>query len=231
MTRGGGSVRAFAAVLAASLGGVAPCAGQTTADSPVLRHEFSCALERRPGSEGSVVVGPEEAGARLRTEAAWVYMGMIHGFEVEYVPLDIGRNVHESFAAKPAWKERSQRKGLSLADVRIEETTVKAYVEYRMTRSESSRYAGWRALGAAPFQSEGRASEASGPDARFTAMEQAVKLAVKEYARSLEKNRPRRVRALAAFERPPTIRVDQGLYVASARILIKVLEIVPYPDL
>jgi len=231
VTRGAGPVRAFAAVLAATLGAVAPCAGQPNAESPVLRHEFSCALERRPGSEGAVAVGPEEAGARLRAEAAWVYMGMIHGFEVEYVPLDIGRNVHESFAARPAWNQRSERKGLSLADIRIEETTVKAYVEYRMTRSESSRYAGWRARGAAPFQAEGRAAEANGPDARFTAMEQAVKLAVKEYARSLEKNRPRRVRALAAFERPPTIKVDQGLYVATARILIKVLEIQPYPDL
>jgi hypothetical protein len=197
----------------------------------ILRAEFSCARELRPGIGKESVLGPDELARRLGTEAAWVYMGMIYGFAVDYVPYDAARRVHESFEALPSWDVKAPRPSLSLAEGRFEGTVLKMYAEYRMSPAEASRYAAWREGGATPFQAEGRAAESAGPDARFTAMEQAVKAAVKAYASALEPNKPRRVRALVAFERPPSISLDAGLYVARARARIKIVEIVPYPGI
>jgi len=205
-------------------------AGSLGAQDLILRHEFLCERETRPGIGEPPVLSDQEMGRRLMEEAEWVYLGMIYGFNVEYVPLDLGRRVSERFSVEPAWDSAAERSGLSFGEYRFEGTRLLAYVEYRANPVEAARYEAWRRNTGTPYQAEGTAPETDGLEGRFKAMRAAIKEAVREYARALEPNKPRLVRARAAFESPPSVFVRSGLYVAHARVRISMQEIRPYPS-
>ena len=66
-----------------------------------LRSEFWADLEPVAGVGEEWPVSPDEARRRILAEAAWVFGGMIWGFEFTYTPYDKTRAIQERFDIVP----------------------------------------------------------------------------------------------------------------------------------
>ena len=56
----------------------------------------------------------------------------------------------------------------------------------------------------------------------------AVRQAVREHARSLEKNKPKEIRGEVLLRDNPRLHADEGWFVADIKVLVNIREIVPY---
>lgn len=165
--------------------------------------------------------------ARVLEEARRAYSGMIWGFRFTYVPMDKTRNIEESFKMESAQE-------ISTADPRllpdapiIEGTNAAAYVDFRMNADETDRFRQWSGSLYPRSQGEGRVPARS-RNSRFAAIEDAVRSAVREYARGATLNKPREITGWCAFEQPADIRFQAGHYLARVKIRLKIEEIRHY---
>jgi hypothetical protein len=236
--RRGIGLAAFGLALALASAGIALAAQEENA--PLLRAEFW--IEREPVSSPSEPwpVPLDEARRRLLDEAAWVYSGMVWGFDFEYAPYDKTRGIAESFRPSPI-------ESLSAADPALKaerlapsrtrympsgslgpEGELSAYVEYRPGEAEARLMAAYSREPWVRSQGIGRADIVKGWRGRRAAYEDALRVAVREYLRSIEPNKPRGAKGRVVFERPPSIAVRDGFYLVQASARIEVLELKAY---
>jgi hypothetical protein len=210
----------------------------------LLRHEFWCEIESLP--DFSEVDPPPPSylavAQRIKEEASFVYSGMLRGFAVYYVPSDKARGIAELIRVDPLYPPPATPAapspsaspgtpalpGLRIAQTRVTGALFRAYVEYSPDAVEARLYSSWRASAFPAAAGEGKARSSGGPGNRIASMVDGIKNAVREYARIQVKNKPKSVRALAAFERPPSISVREGNYVSAVRLKLKIEEIIPY---
>lgn len=222
------SVAGFVAAFALFLGPPAFAQGEVP-DQLKFRSEFWTELPSLPVFE----VDPKpfdgaEASKTLLSEAAFVYAGMIRGFSVRYVPLDRARGIDESMEVEPVLADSIRLEDLARGEYRVVKNVFRAYVEYRPNALERGLYASWRSISFPVSEGQGTASTSGGPEYRIKAIQEAIKDAVREYARMRAPNKPRLVRAVACLEKPPAVYLRAGSYSARARIRLKVVEILPY---
>jgi hypothetical protein len=198
-------------------------------DDILLRCEFWTELAPRPDFEvDPAPFDPAEPTKEILAEAAFVYSGMIRGFSVSYVPYDKARAVEESMEVKPLLENALKNEKLIRGEYRVVKNNFRAYVNYVPDASERAYYLSWRSIAYPVANGEGKALLGGGAANRVKAIEDGIKDAVREYARTKVKNKPRLVRAVAALERPPSLLVRAGNYVARVRIRLKIEEIIPY---
>ncbi len=218
---------------------LAPLSAQTelkrVSGEAVLRNEFWCALESRPDFDIVDPPPPEliNVAQRIRQEASFVYSGMLRGFRLRYIPYDRARAIEERMLLEPLAQGGEGRpllaqERLELKEMRLEADRLHAYVEYPLDGVETRLRAAWLASATAAFGGEGRAPLVGGEENRIKAMEDGLKNAVREYARIKVKNKPSQVRAILAFEKPPSVQIREGNYIAKVRVRIIIEEIIPY---
>lgn len=170
----------------------------------------------------------ETAVRDLLEQARYTVSGMIYGFRFRYVPSDTARAVAEEFeldaVAEIPWgdpalfvRETRESGDLLFATVRYE---LKEFQERRVTAWLSSRFRVSGGAGSAPI--------IGGNDARRVAVEQALRNAVRESARSITRDKPSEVRGRLVLAEPPRVYLQSGQYHATVRTRIEIQEITPY---
>jgi len=198
-------------------------------DQLKLRSEFWTELPPSPVFEvDPKPFDPAEAAKAVLGEAAFVYAGMIRGFTVSYVPFDRARGIAESMEVAPTLADSIRIDDLVKGEYRIAKNAFYAYVEYAPNALERGLYASWRSIAYPVAEGEGTSSTSGGPAYRIKAIQDAIKDAVREYARTRAPNKPRLVRALVCLEKPPKVYLRAGVYSVHARIRLRVEEILPY---
>lgn len=219
-----------AAILAVALSSASPpAAAQALSRSLApLRAEIWVETEPVSASGDPWPVPPQELERRLRAEAAWIFGGMIKGFEFAYAPSDKVRGIAELFvlrslggpdpsalvALKPA---QASARGTMRSSFECAVDPIAAAALDSFSREP------WKSS-----QGRGRADLLGGHPAKFAAYEDALREAVRELARSLEANKPRSVRGRVVLSAPPSIHIEAGEYRVQARVRIAIEEIVPY---
>jgi hypothetical protein len=222
--------RSLAPLVAAAFICCLPCAAQAPplAGKALLRSEFWSDIQPVPGVGEEWPVGPEEGRARILAEAAWVFSGMIWGFEFSYTPFDKTRALEERFDLSPIQSLRPEELYLApgarenLDDARF------SFVEYRPEASLVSlmdAYSGdpWKGS-----QGVGKADMILGIKGRRAAYVDGLRAAVRSLLQGLEPNKPRLVRGRAVFDRPPTMAIIGGAYTSQVRARVMVVELIPY---
>lgn len=198
-------------------------------DDILLRYEFWTELAPRPDFEvDPAPFDPANPTKDILSEAAYAYSGMIRGFSVSYVPYDKARAIEERMEVRPLLEGIPKPEALIRGEYRVLKNNFRAYVEYAPDASERAYYLSWRSISYPAADGTGKALIGGGAANRVKAIEDGIKDAVREYARTKVKNKPRLVRAVAALERPPSIMVRAGNYVARVRIRLKIEEILSY---
>jgi len=227
------AARRFAVAVVALLSAASSVAGQDR--DVILRAEFPVDLASPPSvlafrdvaDPGYVARVPDgEAASALLAEARWTFSGMIWGFSYSYTPSDRARSIDERFELAPLAPEASAAMMPRAVAARLDGTVLYATVEFYPDASQRAELASWKASSAAA-QGRGRAPFLA-PGARRLAVEDAVREALRAYLRQVTHNKPREVRGTVALAAPPRLSLLEGSWVASARVLARVDEIVSY---
>jgi hypothetical protein len=96
----------------------------------------------------------------------------------------------------------------------------------RMRRWRSSRVSGVQATGYGPLQ--GWAGVTDRRQIKETALQDAIKKAIRQKIRLTKRNRPRTVTGLIALSKFPLYRMNNGQWAAAAEFRIEVIEIIPF---
>jgi hypothetical protein len=173
-------------------------------------------------------VPPEERERRLLEEAAWIYSGMIWGFEFSYTPYDKVRGIAERFELKSLGSLKADDPHLELGRTRTEALMTRAFVTYRPTADEEQRVSTYAEDPWQSSQGIGRADYLLGWKAHRAAYEDGLREAVRSLLRLIEPNKPRRVRGRVVFERAPALSIAGGVYTSQVRARIEVSQILRY---
>jgi hypothetical protein len=226
--------RAAALLLAGAVWASGPCAAQ--ARNEVLRSEFWADVEPVAGVGEEWPVGPGEARRRILDEAAWVFGGMIWGYEFSYTPYDRTRALAERFDVAPI---QSLEPGELLlapeaspppASPTRPDSLDRFYflAQYRpdpglVSLMDSYSSDPWKGA-----QGIGKADMDGGVKGRRAAYIDGLRLSVRSLLQSLEPNKPRLVKGRVVFERPPPMAIIGGFYTVQVRARVMVTEVIPY---
>jgi hypothetical protein len=194
----------------------------------LLRSEFWADREPVAGVGEEWPVSIAEARRRILAEAAWVYGGMVWGFEFRYTPYDKARALAERFELEPLGALAPDALNFAQGAQASSEGEFRSIVEYRPDSSLVSLMESYAADPWKGSQGIGKADMNLGIKARRAAYEDALRTAVRSYVQSLEPNKPRLARGRLVLERPPTMSLTGGYYTSQARIRVMLIEVLPY---
>ena len=164
----------------------------------------------------------------LRSVARFVLGGMVFGWRFEYVPSDRTRRVEEVFTLEPIAEIRDEDPRFSLSGVDPAYPRVSAWADFLMDETTARRSMYWKSV---QFRSaDGRGYGALERDSAGIrdAYADAVRAAVRSYARKLEKNKPKEIRGEVLLRENPRLFTDEGRFVADITVLVNIQETVPY---
>ena len=205
-------------------------------DFPVFSNEFWFVTENVPvfgdinRDEQAEAQNDEARIKELLDEAVFVYSGMIYGFTFSYTPSDLRRGVGEEFSmiptasiqyGDPAMRARSTRREGSRTIVRL---------EYRCEERHQAWLNFWNSSVFPVIAGAGSGSNPviRGAETRIEAIEQAVKESVRTYMRGRIHNKPRSISGSFVFTEPPVVRYSAGLYTATVRMKVDIMDVEAY---
>jgi len=202
-------------------------AGAASAE-PTLRGDFWAELEPVPQEGEPWPLPVETAAERLVEEAAYVFSGMVSGFEFAYTPLDRARGLEESFKLEPVGVLERGDPRLRPGKARLEAGRLVGPVEFLADASDALELEGYGREPWKSAQGRGYAELVLGWKGRRVAYEEAAREAARSLLRLLEPNKPRLVRGRLVFASPPRVAIVDGRYAVTARCRVEVTEVLSY---
>lgn len=170
----------------------------------------------------------DEALRRILDEAQWTFSGMVYGYRFHYRPFDRARGVSEQFDleqhAEIPWGDPS----LSVLNVRHAQKRYYVQLQYRMAGHQAAWASGWQSRAIPRSGASGEAPLRPGVEQKRAAVEDAIRMAVREHLRGVTRNKPHSARGRLILTAPPRIWIDSGAYMASVQIKVQVDEVRPY---
>lgn len=193
-----------------------------------LRAEFWADREPVPGTGDEWPVSPALARARILEEAAWVYSGMVWGFDFSYTPLDRLRGLAERFDLKPIQSLEPGELKLAAGERAGDGEAYYAFVEYRPEAGLVSLMDAYAVDPWKSAQGNGKADMNRGVGARRAAYVDGLREAVRALLQSREPNKPRLAKGRVVFDRAPSLVLREGMYTAVVRARAMIVEVLPY---
>ncbi len=183
---------------------------------PTIRTEVEYPLRR------------DEALRRILDEARWTFSGMIYGYRFHYRPFDRARGVAEQFDlelhAELPWGDPA----LSVLNVRHADKRYYVQLQYRMAEHQAAWVHGWQSRAIPRAAGSGEAPLRPGVEQKRSAVEDAIRLALREHLRGVTRNKPHSARGRLILTAPPRVWIDSGAYKASVQIKVIVDELRRY---
>lgn len=205
-----------------------PSAGYAgrTADDVVLRQHFWVFRELPPGVATEEPYNPEEV---LEKYALYIMQLSVFGGKVTYTPSDKTRGIEEFFEFIPRYPIKEPDPSFTMEKICYDdENKISAWASYRIDSSNSSYLRYWQMANPKKYPADGYGSLDKGLGGIFEAYRDGMKNALRSYARTIVKNKPREIRADICIYGVPRLTVNAGRYEAKFEVLIKIEEIIPY---
>jgi hypothetical protein len=170
----------------------------------------------------------EKAGQWVLEEARTLLSGMVYGWTFAWTPSDTSRKVQDRFDLVPVAEIPWGSDRLSVRQTQVEEARLFAQVSYTMNPAEQLRRESWAGAVVDAAMGTGEAPTMKGRQAKFEALANAIKDAVRNQLRTRIFNKPRVIRGDVVLWDDPQVWVGSGAYHAVAKIRLRVVEIVPY---
>lgn len=186
-------------------------------------------LETVPGS-----LTPEELAAKtppireLDEIARFVLGGMVYGWKFTYTPSDAKRRVEERFELVPVMEIAREDTRFSKDSITPDYPKLTCWARFTVDETAARRLDYWNSVQFKSANGQGRGERASETAGIRQAYIDAVRQAVREHARSLEKNKPKEIRGEVLLRDNPRLHADEGWFVADIKVLVNIREIVPY---
>lgn len=199
---------------------------ERTTDDVVLRQHFWVFRELPPGVLRDEPYNPEEV---LEKYALYIMQLSVFGGRVTYTPSDKTRGIEEFFEFIPRYPIKEPDPSFTLEKISYDdENKISAWASYRIDSSNSSYLRYWQMANPKKYPADGYGNLDKGLEGVFEAYRDGMKNALRNYARTIVKNKPREIRADICIYGVPRLTVNAGRYEAKFEVLIKIEEIIPY---
>ncbi|AFG36193.1 hypothetical protein [Spirochaeta africana] len=168
------------------------------------------------------------AEQRILEEARLVFSGLIYGWHFRYVPRNDARGYPEQFEADPLYELPWGDERLRIRQTWRENGRLYAKVEYRLDADQQARRRAWGSSSTQLVQGRGTASYYAGHEQRQLAVEDALRMAIREHLRARMHTPPRQVEGRIVLADPPVMGVDGGSYTALLRARMQIHRIRHY---
>lgn len=216
-------------VSACVLTGAVPGFAQARND-PLLVIELWTELDPLVADGGERPVPREVAVGRMLDEAVFVFSGMVYGFRFSYVPADPARRVLEEFTLEPYALIIRGDPRLDVLQTWVTGDRLYARLMYTVDERQASWYRSWQSAATATSSGTGAAPFTGGPAVKQDALHDAIRMAIRNHARMLELNRPRRITGAAMIADAPVIGIRSGHYEARLPLLLQIDSIERYTN-
>ncbi len=211
---------------------LAACALVAAARSPAVDDRLFVRpwveLEPFVWTGGEYPVSPETGAGRMLEEARVLLSAMVYGWKFDWTPGDSSRGVADRFEIETLAEIPKGSDRLIIRDSGIEDRKLWAQAEYRMSASELLRRSSWAGVTVDGSSGAGEGSAMAGPGAKVTAIENAVKDAIRLDLHDRVLNRPRTIRGEVVLWADPQLGMWSGAYHAVVSVKLRVTELVPY---
>jgi hypothetical protein len=186
-------------------------------------------LETVPGSRS-----PEEAKKakppiqELDDLARFIMGGMVYGWKFSYTPSDKTRKVEESFSMEPLGIIARNDPHFSLTELVPDYPRLYCWAQFNVDETLARWTSYWGSVLFKSARGQGRGERSQEAAGIRTAYENAVKQAVRDHERKLEKNKPKEIQGEVLLRDSPRLFVDEGWFVADVRLTVNIREIIPY---
>ncbi len=201
--------------------------GASGSDALIVRAPVWVFLDEAPkgidDENKAKFIPPKEALLEL---SAYILSGMNYGLNFVYTPLDKKRNVEEYFEIEPVFKPST--KDIKITDVRVKYPYCYSWAEYGIPESYTGHFKLWTKNAHKTIKGRGKGDRFDELEGVYAAYTEAVKNAVREYARGFLKNKPKEIRGAVLIKSSPRLFVESGFFKAELELYIQIDEIIKY---
>ena len=164
----------------------------------------------------------------LRELARFVLSGMVYGWRFSYTPSDRTRRVDESFTLEPIAEIPDDDPRFSLSGFDPAYPRVSTWAEFLLDDAAARRNLFWKSVQFRSADGQGYGDRERESAGIRDAYADAVRTAIRAYARKLEKNKPKEIHGEVLLKDNPRLFTEAGRFVADITVLVNLIEIVPY---
>ena len=205
-----------------------PVAGP--AQEELIRFSLWATLEAYP--EAGEVVDIQNPYAhpvnRLKEIVPFFVEGMVCGWSFTYSPSDKTRNVEEFFEFKLLREFPNMESLINYTEPWVEENKLQCWIEFRCPPHLTAWRNSWKTLGYHRISGRGQGKLIDGFDGIYEAATMALKEAVREYARTITKNKPKEIVGEVLVTGLPSIGLKSGRYIVDLDFFLNVSRIINY---
>lgn len=166
--------------------------------------------------------------ARAKEISPYLLGGMLSGWEFDYVPYDKTRQVDEFFEITEIDPFNPQVNKIYYKEPAPVEDRLICWVECERTPVQKLAYERWSSIIHPKIKGHGSASVEDGFEGIKAACSAAVRDAVREYWRTLVKNKPKEILGRVLLIQDPRIYIYEGQYVVDLDFFVETDKIVSY---
>ena len=170
----------------------------------------------------------EVAVNRLLDEAQATISGLVYGYRFSYTPGDPAREIDEEFHLEPYARIIRGDPRLDVVQTWVEDTNLYARVTYSLDPAQIPWFTGWHSSAHARSSGVGRVSVMGGPTVKVEALADGIRMAIRNYARRIEFNRPASIAGAVILADAPRYGVQDGNYEALVTVYLQIDSIVPF---
>lgn len=165
---------------------------------------------------------------RMRQIAPFIMEGLLYGWNFEYTPYDKTRGVEELWEFSRVREFDPAVNRLSFHNPVPKDGKLLSWVYCDRTEAQQQEYRRWTSIVYPKVKGTGTGSVEYGFKGIQEACSQAAKNAVREYWRTLIKNKPKEISGRILLTKEPRIYIKSGRYVVDLDFFLETDRIVPY---
>lgn len=165
---------------------------------------------------------------RSKLIAPFLLNGMISGWQFEYTPYDKRRGVEEYWDFKEIKPFDKKLNTIEFHEPEAQDGKLLSRVYCNRTEQQQLEYRRWCSIVHPHIKGIGHGSIEKGFDGIKDACSMALKEAVRQYWRTLEKNKPKEISGTVLLIRDPRIYVKNGQYIVDLDFFLETDRIIKY---
>ena len=164
----------------------------------------------------------------LRDLARYVLGGMVYGWKFSYTPSDRTRHVDEYFSLEPIMEIPDNDTRFSITGFDPAYPRVSTWAEFLVDEAAARRNVYWGSVAFRASDGRGYGERDHESEGIREAYSDAVRAAVRAFARKQEKNKPREINGEVLLKDTPRLFVSAGRFVVDLTVLMNITEMTPY---
>lgn len=169
--------------------------------------------------------------SQLKKTAPFLICGMVYGWDFIYVPYDKARGVEEYFEITEKQSFEPFEYLIQYKNPVVEgNEKISCWCEYRRDDFQIHNYYLWNSIQHPVIKGRGYGNVSDGFEGFTDAAKDALKNAVREHYRKIEKNKPKEIRGSVLIKDAPLSSVVSGRYVINLDFFLEYGKIIQYTN-